>query len=66
MPSTTMPWMPYASAFWAIDCEAVCLRSGTVMAYWLFSQMKTLGVRHTPAKLRPLWKSVSDVEPSPK
>ena len=39
---------------------------GTEMAHWLFWQMKTFGVRITPAKLSPSWKSPSDVPPSPK
>ena len=35
------------------------------MANWLLTQTKTLGVPKTPAKLRPSWKSPSEVAPSP-
>ena len=46
--------------------DAVCLDRGTEMAYWLFWQMKTVGVFMTPAKFMASWKSPSDVAPSPR
>ena len=45
--------------------EAVCRDAGTLMAQWLFWQMKTTGALKTPAKFKATWKSPSLVAPSP-
>jgi len=44
---------------------AVCIFTGTEIAYWLFCTTKITGTFHTPAKLSASWKSPSDVPPSP-
>src|SRR5204863_9997588 len=48
-----------------MDSLAVCLLLGTLMAQWLFWQMKTTGALNTPAKFMATWKSPSLVAPSP-
>src|SRR5438067_2688925 len=65
LPSTFTPGKPYACALIAIDSLAVCLLEGTLMAQWLFWQMKTTGALKTPAKFIATWKSPSLVAPSP-
>ncbi len=49
----------------AIPSEAVCFEMGTEIAHWLFWQTKTQGTFQTPAKLSAVWKSCSEVAPSP-
>ena len=46
--------------------EAVWLSRGMLMAQPLLRQTKITGTRFTAAKLRPVWKSLALVEPSPK
>ena len=46
--------------------EAVCSRTGTEMAYWLFWQKKTHGASYTPAMFIASCTSPSEVAPSPK
>src|SRR3979409_1662945 len=45
---------------------AVCFDVGTLIAQWLFWQMKTTGGLKTPAKFIATWKSPSLVAPSPR
>jgi hypothetical protein len=42
-----------------------CCESGVEIAQRLFWQKKMHGAFHTPAKFIPVWKSFSDVVPSP-
>src|SRR2546423_6537919 len=49
-----------------MDSLAVCFAVGTLMAQWLFWQMKTTGALKTPAKFIATWKSPSLVAPSPR
>ena len=65
-PSTRTPSKPYATAFCAIVSEAVCLATGREIAHWLLLHTNTVGVRKTPAKFIPAWKSPVEVPPSPK
>ncbi len=53
-------------AFWANVVEAVCRSRGTLMAQPLLRHTNTIGALRTPAKLRPVWKSLALVAPSPK
>ena len=65
MPSATRPANPYACARIATSLTAICLESGTLIAYWLFSQKNTTGRRCTPAKFSASCQSPSLVAPSP-
>src|SRR5258708_21695276 len=66
LPSTFTPGNPYATALAAMLSLAVCLVVGTLIAQWLFWQVKTTGALKTPAKFIATWKSPSEVAPSPR
>src|SRR4029078_11701177 len=65
MPSQRTAGMPYPAARSATPGTGIWSRIGTEIAYWLFSQMKTIGRRWIDAKLSPSWKSPLLVAPSP-
>ena len=52
LPSTWMPGMPAATAFWASVFVAVWISSGTEMAQRLLTVTNTAGSRRTPATFR--------------
>ena len=65
LPSTTVAGIPYPMPLWASEGAAVCLSSGTLIAYPLFWMRKTTGDFQTAAKFSAACVSPSLVAPSP-